>query len=172
MSILIIDLEMTCCEHDEFPKAEMELIEIGAAVVSEHTWNITGSFGCLVKPVLHPQLTKFCVNLLGIEQHDVDTALTPRAAWDRFLHLFHDDRFCSWGRGDLKWLKAFTSNYGLWFPFKQHGNLFHAIGSGQSRFLRRHKITWYGQRHRALNDAMTYAEMVIKAKPNIVYRDI
>jgi len=172
-SIVVIDLEMTCCEHDEFEKSEMETIEIGAVRQCTQTWVIESEFQSLVKPVQNPILTKFCESLLGISQQGVDHADTFDVVWLKFLKwLGVRSQMCSWGTGDMKWLQRDCLLHNQRFPFKQHCNLFRTLGGGQKRLLRRHGLEWFGSRHRALNDAKTYAAILAAAKPEMHFREI
>ncbi len=169
---IIIDLEMTCCDGDEFSKDDMEIIEIGAVKIGPD--GVLDSFSCFVRPVIHPRLTDFCVDLLGISQSDVDGALKFSNAWvDQFKQWLRGSRsFCSWGVGDLRWLQRECVRHSVIFPFEKHGNLFKAFGSGQRRVLNRNNLQWVGQRHRALSDAQTYAMMIAAEHPKITYREI
>jgi len=56
---LIVDLEATCCDQQSFPRDEMETIEIGAVILDSHTLDIVDEYNAFVKPVRHPQLTRF-----------------------------------------------------------------------------------------------------------------
>ena len=72
--ILIIDLEMTCCEDGSFPKDEMEIIQIGAVKMSPINFEITSFCMSFVRPILHPNLSSFCKDLTGISQGTVDAS--------------------------------------------------------------------------------------------------
>lgn len=58
---LVLDLEATCDDVGAVPREEMEIIEIGAALLQPSTWEITDEFNAFVRPVRHPQLTEFCM---------------------------------------------------------------------------------------------------------------
>lgn len=166
---IILDLEMTCCSDGSFPKDEMEIIEIGAVKIFHN--NIVDEFHALCRPRLHPALTPFCKDLLGISQIDVDSAPSFQYAFPLF-QLWCGDcaRFASWGGDDIVWLRNECSRYGLDFPFNQFCNLYRVIGCAQPRFLRRHNMQWNGQRHRALNDARTYAQIVFASRKDLIYK--
>lgn len=79
-SILVIDLEATCDEGDGLPAGEMEIIEIGA-VWATADGEVLDSFEALIRPVVHRQLSAFCLQLTGIQQAEVDGAdLFPHVA--------------------------------------------------------------------------------------------
>ena len=73
---MVMDLEATCCNDESFPTSEMETIEIGALIVCGETLKPVSKFCTFIKPVRHPQLTKFCTSLTSITQADVDNAPT------------------------------------------------------------------------------------------------
>lgn len=70
---VIVDLEATCCENNEFERNKMEIIEIGAVLLNEN-FETVGLFQSFVKPIYNPVLTDFCKNLTGIKQEEVDGA--------------------------------------------------------------------------------------------------
>jgi len=173
-NIIIIDLEMTCCENDEFTKDDMEVIEIGAVRICADDMQVTGAFQSFVKPVMNPKLTDFAKELLHISQLSIDCAPVFSEAWSLLFlpWLGGDETFCSWGKGDLVWLDKACQRHSQTLPFSHHCDLFKAFGNGQRRVLKRNGLSWYGQRHRALNDAITYAQMLIAEKPSTTYRKI
>ncbi len=102
--LVVIDVEHTCTEDGSIPASEREVIEIGAVLLSTDSLSIVKEFSRLVRPVRHPQLNSFCVNLTGISQ-------SLLAKQDVFSHVFkqfqawlpadNDYVFCSWGSYDL-----------------------------------------------------------------------
>jgi inhibitor of KinA sporulation pathway (predicted exonuclease) len=66
--ILVVDLEATCCDTKSIPRHQMETIEIGAVMVVRETLEIVDEFQTFIKPVRHPILTKFCLELTSITQ--------------------------------------------------------------------------------------------------------
>ena len=100
---LIVDLEATCDDSGAVPRHEMEIIEIGAVMQNAETFEIESEFQIFVQPVRHPQLTPFCTELTGIQQHQVASApLLPAAleAMKKWMYDFNDTLFCSWGDYD------------------------------------------------------------------------
>ncbi|MCJ8344833.1 hypothetical protein MJH12_04780 [bacterium] len=51
-TLIIIDLEATCCSRSSIPKDEMEIIEIGAVAIDEYS--------VFIRPVRNLILTDFC----------------------------------------------------------------------------------------------------------------
>jgi 3'-5' exoribonuclease 1 len=62
--ILVVDLEATCCDLQSIPRHQMETIEIGAVMVSTDNLAIVDEFQTFIKPLRHPILTEFCLQLL------------------------------------------------------------------------------------------------------------
>ena len=48
---IIVDLECTCTDSNEFPKNQMEIIEIGAASVEGDSLKMIEEYNEFVKPV-------------------------------------------------------------------------------------------------------------------------
>ena len=77
---LIIDVEATCDQKilqgivQKDNPIPQEIIEIAAVVGRKHTMEVMGAFQRIVKPKVHPELTKFCKNLTGIKQKAVNKA--------------------------------------------------------------------------------------------------
>ena len=72
--ILIIDLEATCSKDNAISRSDMEIIEIGGALVSLEDFSIIDDYQLYIKPVVTRKLTSFCTELTGIEQETVDAA--------------------------------------------------------------------------------------------------
>lgn len=63
-----------------------EIIEFPAVLVSTENRNIEAYFQAYCKPVLNPKLSKFCINLTGITQEQVDSA----KPFPQVLQMFED----------------------------------------------------------------------------------
>ncbi|XP_026290554.1 ERI1 exoribonuclease 3-like isoform X2 [Frankliniella occidentalis] len=79
---LVLDFEATC-DNNFFP--EMEVIEFPCLKIDSSTFETLGKFHIYVRPVKHPLLTPFCVNLTGISQEMVDGQLPFSEALTEFL---------------------------------------------------------------------------------------
>jgi inhibitor of KinA sporulation pathway (predicted exonuclease) len=118
--LAIVDFEATCCDQQSFPRAEMEIIEIGSVAVDAATGDILSEFGTFIRPVRHRVLTGFCKSLTTITQEDVDAAATFPEALDSFaawLRQFDRAVFCSWGDYDRKQLANDCDFHDQPFPF-------------------------------------------------------
>ena len=58
---LVIDLEATCCNDGQFPRDEMEIIEISAVIADRKTLQLVDEFQIFARPPRHTTLTDFCV---------------------------------------------------------------------------------------------------------------
>ncbi|KAF6025052.1 ERI2 [Bugula neritina] len=73
--VVIIDFESTCWNHGErTPSQRNEIIEFPALLVNINTGDILSQFHHYVQPLEQPTLSKFCMELTGITQSQVDEA--------------------------------------------------------------------------------------------------
>lgn len=169
---LIIDLEATCSEDDLIPRRRMEMIEIGAVMLNSTTLQVEGEYQTFIRPILHPQLTKFCMSLTTIAQQDVDAApLFPDAVNEFHLWMrpFGNVLFCSWGDYDKHQFKQDCTLHRVDYPFPDgHLNLKKAfsrvIGStkrfGMAEALEKLGLNLDGTHHRGIDDARNIARIV------------
>ncbi|MCL1128860.1 3'-5' exonuclease [Shewanella sairae] len=102
--LVIIDVEHTCTEDGSIPTNEREIIEIGAVLLTTNSLSVVNEFSRLVRPVRHPQLSSFCVNLTGISQSllvNQDVFSQVFKQFQAWLPADNDYIFCSWGSYDL-----------------------------------------------------------------------
>jgi inhibitor of KinA sporulation pathway (predicted exonuclease) len=92
---IIIDLEATCDDQGLIPKNENEIIEIGACLVNSQ-FDVLSEFQVFIKPVIHPALTSFCIELTKITQNMVNSA----PVYDEAMYVFSD------------WIDKCQSQYG------------------------------------------------------------
>jgi inhibitor of KinA sporulation pathway (predicted exonuclease) len=169
---LIIDVEATCSNQGEVPRHEMEIIEIGALIQSSRTFEIESEFQTLVRPRRHPQLTEFCIELTGIEQHEV-AAAPPFAlaleAMKEWMYTFDDTLFCSWGDYDRNQFIQDCEYHGIGYPFRSgHLNLKLEFSRsvnlrkklGLAEAVRHLGLKFDGSHHRGLDDARNIAQIV------------
>lgn len=166
---LIVDLEATCNDDGSIPRHEMEIIEIGAVMLNGETWEIDSEYQQFIKPVRHPQLTKFCTELTSISQKDVENA--PKlseaiAAFKEWINLYPSHVFCSWGEYDKNQFKQDCKYHQVNYPFgSEHKNIkkeFSAHlgtskGFGMSAALAHIGLPLIGTHHRGIDDARNIA---------------
>jgi inhibitor of KinA sporulation pathway (predicted exonuclease) len=172
---MIVDLEATCSDNGTVPRHEMEIIEIGAVMLSSRTFEIESEFQILVRPVRHPNLPRFCVELTGITQRQVaggspfPEALEMMMEWK---HPFADSIFCSWGDYDRNQFLRDCEYHRITYPFgAEHLNLKEKFadvfggrkGLGISEAMRHLGLKFTGSQHRGLDDARNIAHLIQRA---------
>jgi inhibitor of KinA sporulation pathway (predicted exonuclease) len=170
--LLVIDLEATCCNDGQFPREEMEIIEIGAVIAAAKTFRPIDEFQVFVRPVRQPVLTEFCRELTGIEQPDVASAvefpeaMTQLAEW---MAGFPDAIFCSWGEYDRRQFERDCGRHDVAWPFgARHVNLKKCYterfdlkrGEGFAKALKKHGLTFEGRPHRGIDDARNIVRLM------------
>lgn len=169
---LIVDVEATCSDDGAVPRHEMEIIEIGAVMQSSRTFEVESEFQTFVRPVRHPELTRFCTELTGITQDDVAGALPfgeALEAMKQWMYAFGDSLFCSWGDYDRKQFLQDCDFHGVAYPFRSgHLNLkaefSRTLGRkkklGIAETVRHLGMGFEGSHHRGLDDARNIARIV------------
>ena len=167
---LVVDLEATC-DEGAIPRSERETIEIGAVLVDVESLEIVKQFQGFVKPVRHPELTPYCVDLTGITQAEVDQAEPFAVVFDRFLNEMVRDRntlFVSWGGFDLRQLSRDCAFHGLVnpiedrldlsFTFTEHAGLRRRPSMRDAMSLV--SLPVEGTLHRGIDDARNLARLL------------
>lgn len=169
---LVIDLEATCDDQGAVPREEMEVIEIGAALLDPATWEVNEEFDSFVRPVRNPQLTPFCTRLTTIAQADVDAApdfVEAVAKMQDWLRPFRLTAWGSWGNYDRRQIHQDCDFHGIVFPIQaQHFNLKDrftkrqglARRPGLGTALRIAGMEFEGTPHRALDDVRNIARLM------------
>ena len=125
-SLIIVDFEATCCDKNEFPRQQMEIIEIGACSLDEN-FKILDEFQSFIHPMRNPKLTKFCTTLTTITQSMIDEAEgfpDILKKFKKWIWSFENPIFCSWGGYDKNQLLQDCEYHSLPFPFSgEHRNL-------------------------------------------------
>lgn len=171
--VLVIDLEATCCDERSVPQQEMETIQIGA-VIATLSGEVMGEWSSHVRPIRHPVLTRFCTQLTGIRQSDVDTADAFPSVIKR-LGLWIDDTrstidcWASWGAYDRHQLRQDLAFHGLpWCLPPNHLNM-KAMFAKKFRLKRRPALStalslvgleFSGTPHHAQDDARNATKLL------------
>jgi 3'-5' exoribonuclease 1 len=172
--ILVVDLEATCCDLKSIPRHQMETIEIGAVMVDRETLSIVDEFQTFVKPVRHPLLTDFCLQLTSISQAQVDTAPTfPEAIdlWQPWLKQFDRTIFGSWGDYDRKQFQQDSKQHRIDLPYpisSNHVNLKERFSIaqelnkryGMAQALNLAGVELVGTHHRGIDDARNISQLL------------
>lgn len=169
---LVIDFEATCCDKGTVPREHMEIIEIGAVMVEAANFQVVGEFQSFVRPVRHPKLTAFCMDLTSINQQDVDDApvfTDAIASFKTWLYRYSNFVFCSWGDYDLKQLRQDCDFHKVPYPISApHLNvkrlmterqlLAKKLGLGEA--VRLAGLEFSGTHHRGIDDARNIARLL------------
>jgi inhibitor of KinA sporulation pathway (predicted exonuclease) len=181
--LLVVDLEATCWESGRGPREEMETIEFGAVVVRMEDLTVVDERSWFVRPRLHPQLSEFCVALTGINQDDVDSALTFEDLYKEISSWLAKYReglgWASWGNYDRKQLESDAARIGRASPLADldHVNLKALFAARQNikgtrpalqRGLELCGLQFEGKPHRGIDDARNAARTL----PWLVTKDL
>jgi inhibitor of KinA sporulation pathway (predicted exonuclease) len=169
---IILDLEATCNQVPRMLPEEQEIIEIGACIVSP-TFEVLDTFQIFIQPVVHPELTPFCLTLTKIKQADVDSApqyveaMGLFDAWiENSIQKFGEvDQWGSWGDYDRKQFirhadllrEAPTEllsipHVNIKRSYSRSVGIKKELGLGLA--LIREQLEFEGQQHRALDDTL------------------
>ena len=170
---LVIDLEATT-DDGGWPIEEMEVIEIGASVVTRAGREVD-HFQRFIRPQRRPLLTPFCRHLTRITQANIDAGAPLPQVWEQFerwlgQHLPKLEGWASWGDYDRKQLEqewqqkkldsalARLPHMNLKQQFAQARQLKRALGLNSA--LQLAGMQFSGQQHRALEDARNTARLL------------
>lgn len=169
---LLIDFEATCTDDGSLPRAQMEIIEIGAVMVESQRLSVVDEFQSFVRPVRHPRLSAFCTGLTSIRQGDVDAAPPFAAMLDAFkpwLYRYSDFLWGSWGDYDLHQLRQDCDFHRLPNPIgAPHRNIKQLFAQAQGLdkkpglggAVRMAGLEFVGTHHRGIDDARNIARLM------------
>lgn len=173
MNFIIFDLEATCWRGAP-PNNVQEIIEIGAIKINGYGEE-AGSFNRFIKPTVNQQLSTFCTELTGIEQHQVSSAEPFPAVLDLFwewIDLENENyTLVSWGSEDKLLLSNDCRLHDLeagWLaPHLNLKNAYRHIKrlnkpTGLLKTLEREGLDFDGRHHRAIFDAINTSKIFIK----------
>ncbi len=177
MRYLIVDLEATCWEKGTNP-SRMEIIEIGAVLLTAENTSPPLEFARFVRPIIEPTLSAFCTQLTSIRQQDVDEADDFSVIFPAFLDWIGQEPFtlCSWGAYDLNQFRVDCQRHHLAFPstFECHLNLKRAFADwkgikpcGMKAALGILDLPLEGQHHRGIDDARNIARIARVLLPQL-----
>ena len=180
MHFVIFDLEATCWEGNTLGR-EQEIIEIGALIGDLYGDEIA-RFKRFVRPIDHPGLSHYCVNLTGITQQDVDSAQpfarVGQAFEDWIYSNTEDFTLCSWGSKDREFLFADCHKHGLetdwldnYIDLKEQYHSFKKMHRtrGLRKVLAREGMEFEGAHHRAFDDAANLFRLFVKYRDSWMY---
>jgi inhibitor of KinA sporulation pathway (predicted exonuclease) len=159
----------------------MEIIEIGAVMLSSASGPVESEFNAFVRPTEEPMLSKFCTTLTSIRQEMVDAADPFPAAFARFMEWAGSEPYtlCSWGKYDLRQFEVDFTRHRMQKPpsFDRHINLKRAFCEsrgiklcGMKRDLEIARLPLEGTHHRGIDDARNIARLAVLVLPEIEAR--
>ena len=167
---VVIDIEATC--GGPVRQDTSEIIEIGA-VLADDDFKVVDEYCTFVKPVIFPELTRFCTDLTSITQADVDDAPLFEPAMQDFRTWLSDKNsvcFVSWGDYDRKQIRRECNRNGFdYFLPGHHINLKRAFGKtirasgrnpGLAKAVEIANIPWVGIHHRGIDDARNITNLL------------
>lgn len=174
MNCIVYDLEMTVRRKKE---QVAEIIEFGAVkvIVREGEPQMAETFQTFVRPVLAPRLTEDTTAFTGITQEQVDDAPTLAEAIRKFTAWIGtgDYFLCAWGPDDRRQLVHECRLHGIPLDWMINHNDLQNLTSralklekhqqiGLKNALELLELPFTGSHHRALDDAVNTARILIK----------
>lgn len=182
LTYIVYDLEMTVRRK----KGQVaEIIEIGAAKVQakDGAPTIVDTFQTFVRPVVVPILTEDTTSFTGIRQEDVAGANTLEGAVRSFVEWIGPEEYflCAWGPDDHRQLvqecreqkvsTAWILNHNnlqkmlsKTFKLEKHQQM------GLKNALELLEIPFVGSHHRAMDDAVNTAQILVKLFDQLQFR--
>nr|WP_255807590.1 3'-5' exonuclease [Cohnella mopanensis] len=162
-----------------------EIIEIGAAKVGlvGETPQIIDTFQSFVRPVVVTQLTEDTTSFTGITQEDVNTAGTLAQVIREYTEWMGDEEYflCAWGPDDQRQLVQECRQHQIstdWIV--NHNNLQKMLSKiyklekhqqmGLKPALEMLEIPFSGSHHRAMDDAINTAQILVKLFDQFQFR--
>ncbi|KAG7222564.1 hypothetical protein INR49_016161 [Caranx melampygus] len=99
--LIVIDFESTCWQEKN--NYSQEIIEFPAVLLNTSTGEVESEFHTYVQPQEHPILSKFCTELTGITQVQVEAGIPLQICLSRFC----------------RWLQNLQDEKGVVFPNRQ-----------------------------------------------------
>jgi len=174
VTVIVYDLEMSVRRKKE---QVAEIIEFGAVkvVVRNGRPEAADTFQTFVRPVVSPRLTEDTTLFTGIRQEQVENAPILAEAIRRFTDWIGTTEYylCSWGPDDRRQLIAECKRHGIPLDWMINHNDLQRLLSKELR-LEKHQqiglmnalemlgIPFTGSHHRALDDAINTARILLK----------
>jgi len=176
--LLIIDLEATCWKNTDAKdglqtkiEKEMEIIEIGWAIIQHPDWRTSASGSILVKPSVM-DISEFCTELTGHTEEELTEGGIPlKEALDELIRLvpkLKDTVWASWGDYDRKQFHRECNRKQIKYPFRDsHINIKTLFsfrekikkGKGVSSALKIKNMEFEGRPHNGGDDARNIARL-------------
>ncbi|KAN0014385.1 hypothetical protein ACTFIU_000703 [Dictyostelium citrinum] len=177
--LIVLDFEATCEKDVKFPN--QEIIEFPSVIINTETLETVSTFREYVKPIINPNLSKFCTELTGIKQETVENAGLFPDVLKRHCDWFFEslpkdiqpDDYCFVCCGDWDLLQCLPKQLKLcnnlakpsylskWINIKKQYTLFYNRPSyGMTNMLRELKIELEGRHHCGLSDSLNISKIL------------
>jgi len=177
---VVLDFEATCNENKNRGLTQ-EVIELPSVIISGKTLAVVAEFQQYVQPVLHPQLTKFCTELTGIQQAWVDdgkefpAAFKAYRAWllDNGLNMTGKKNFAfvTCGDWDLKTMLPIQcsvssldvpTEFKSWINIKKSfSSFYNQRATGMMGMLNHLKLDLEGRHHSGIDDCRNISRVLV-----------
>lgn len=169
--IIVLDLESTCEEGGQ-RRENTEIIEIGGCILNIKTLDISNKFSYIIKPTKY-KISRYCTNLTGITQEDVDDGISLREALDDMKETYKIRKrpFSAWGDYDRDMLQLECEAKGIKYPFSSAFINIKALfpilfqlkeSCGVKGALDLLNLKFEGQEHSGCDDAYNTAKIFVK----------
>ena len=173
MNFIVLDLEATCWQGNDMNRRQ-EIIELAAYRVNGYREWID-DFHSFIRPIDHPRLSSYCIELTGIPQEKVSKARKFGPVFTDFLdwieQLDQPHIICTWGARDLEIIRDECLVHELTEhilpPFinlkAQYANM-HRLPreAGLIKALEYSEIEFEGSHHRARDDAFNTTRLFLQ----------
>lgn len=167
---MFLDLEMSMHPYNVDKNFTQEIIQVGYYLVDKYN-NTIEKYNKLIKPTLHPKLTKRTLKFLKISQKEIDNGIDYIEFYNHFKQLVkeHKPAIIVWGRNDflalrdsykvnnVSCLKNTTRYINLLKLHKNYFNLKNDLGLFNA--YKSYSNIKNPQAHNALEDAMVTYEI-------------
>lgn len=173
MQFIILDLEATCWQGNAMDRRQ-EIIELAAIRVNRYgEW--IDKFQRFVKPIDHPRLSAYCIELTTITQEQVNKAKTfdhAITAFQDWLELEDSNALIgTWGAKDMEIIRDeckrhsydssfLPSSINLKAQYARLNKL--PKEAGLQKALESEQIEFEGTPHRAIDDAYNTAQLFLR----------
>ncbi|MEF9934457.1 MAG: 3'-5' exonuclease [Clostridium sp.] len=166
--IIFFDVEMNCIDKIDNTLGYWEIVSIGAVKYNKVDGSIS-KFYRVIKPKVQSIVSDRCTKITGLTQEDIDNGISYKIAMREMDKWVGDGKalFLSWGREDIKAIKANTTLKGnhndlafrirkSFIDFQKEFSSYY-LKSNQvvslSKALIELGLEFDGQKHNALSDA-------------------
>eukprot|EP01119_Soliformovum_irregulare_P017798 TRINITY_DN5342_c0_g1_i1.p1 TRINITY_DN5342_c0_g1~~TRINITY_DN5342_c0_g1_i1.p1 ORF type:complete len:308 (-),score=38.03 TRINITY_DN5342_c0_g1_i1:84-1007(-) len=175
---IILDFEATCENNRRI--MPQEIIEFPSVILSSKDLSIVDQFQVYIRPVAHPKLSKFCIELTGIQQEWVNAGATFDVAYRAYHEWLVKNKmvtsdgaqfiFITCGDWDLKTClpgqitysnMSVPNHFTRWINIKRSFSEFYKTKMGDMISMMDHlKLPMMGRHHSGIDDCRNITRIV------------